>query len=558
MTEARKLRFVVAPAIRPYQQEWVRADILAGLAAGAVVIPQAMAYATVANMPVQFGLYTCMLPLIVYAFIGGSRTASVTTTSTIATLTASTMVGAGIAAGSAEAQSELVTLTLLVGVILLAARLLRLGSIVENINQATLVGLKVGVGLTVAAAQLPKLLGVQDSSHATGFFHVVTSALRQLGHANVATVVLSVASIAILLAMSKYLPSIPGPIIVVALGIALVVFAGLSGRGVALIPEVPQGIPLPAVPTFDRVGHLIPGALAIALMAFLETVSVARGVRRSDEPQADADRELTATGTAAVVGAFFHTLPPAGGFSQTQVNLRSGARTQISGLVTAALAVVVALFLAPVLSKLPQATLGAMVLVAVTGLVDVGAMRRLFRISKVEFGLALITALFGLTVGLLPAVAVGVLLTLYFVLREVNHPHVVQVVRHADGTWADGAENVATTAADPLVLRFLMGLYTANLHANTAVVCDLAIRADPRPKTVVLDLCRLPRVTSTILDGLRDLDAELGGQGVRLVFANLPAPARRSAEAEPWWDNLRSQRRYFDTVDAATEPVAEE
>ncbi len=388
MTEATKPRFMLAPAIRPYQQQWLRADILAGLAAGAVVIPQAMAYATVANMPVQFGLYTCMLPLVVYAFVGGSRAASVTTTSTIATLTPSTMVGAGIAVGSAEAQSELITLTLLVGVVLLVARVLRLGSIVENINQATLVGLKVGVGLTVAAAQLPKLLGVPDNPHATGFFHVVASALRQLGHANVATVVLSVASIVILLAMAKYLPSIPGPLIVVAIGIALVAFAGLPGRGVAVIPEVPQGIPVPAMPTVQHVGHLIPGALAIALMAFLETVSVARGVRRSDEPQVDADRELTATGITAVVGAFFHTLPPAGGFSQTQVNLRSGARTQVSGLVTAALAVVVALFLAPVLSKLPEATLGAMVLVAVTGLIDVSAMKRLFRISKLEFGLA--------------------------------------------------------------------------------------------------------------------------------------------------------------------------
>jgi sulfate permease, SulP family len=554
MTEATKSRFELAPAIRPYRQQWLRPDILAGLAAGAVVIPQAMAYATVADMPVQFGLYTCMLPLVVYAFIGGSRTASVTTTSTIATLSASTMVGAGIAAGSAEAQSEMITLTLLVGVVLLAGRVLRLGSIVENINQATLIGLKVGVGLTVAAGQLPKLLGVPDDRHASGFFRVVASALRQLGHANVATVVLSVASIVILLAMSKYVPSIPAPLIVVALGITLVAFAGLPRRGVALIPEVPQGIPLPALPAFDHIGHLIPGALAIALMAFLETVSVARGVRRSDEPQVDADRELTATGIAAVIGAFFHTLPPAGGFSQTQVNLRSGARTQVSGLVTAALAVVVALFLAPVLSKLPQATLGAMVLVAVTGLIDVSAMARLFRINKLEFALALITALFGLTVGLLPAVAVGVLLTLYFVLREVNHPHVVQMVRQAGGGWAEGPENAAPTPADPLVLRFQIGLYTANLRANTTVVRDLVLAREPHPATVVLDLSRLPRMTSTILDGFRDLDAELAGKGVRLVCANLSGPVHHSAQQEQWWQGMESQGRCFDTIEAAVEP----
>lgn len=548
------MRRPLSPALRPYQREWARADVLAGLAAGAVVIPQAMAYATVANMPVQFGLYTCMLPLVVYAFIGGSRTTSVTTTSTIATLTASTMVGAGIVAGSEDAQSELITLTLMVGVLLLAARILRLGAVVENINQATIIGLKVGVGLTVAAAQLPKLLGVADDPHATGFFHLIWSALKQFGQVNASTVALSVASIVILLAMSRYLPAIPGPLVVVTLGIVLVSFTALGDRGVTLIPEVPRGIPLPGLPSFEHVGQLAPGALAIALMAFLETVSVARGVRRSDEPHIDADRELSATGLAAVLGAFFHTLPPAGGFSQTGVNLRSGARTQVSGLVTAALAVLVALFLAPVLSKLPQATLGAMVLVAVVGLIDVSAMTRLYRISRLEFAMAMITALFGLTVGLLPAVAVGVLLTLYFVLREVNHPHVVQLTRLSDDAWAATSEN-AMTPADPLVLRFQIGLYTANLRTNIDVVRDLALTREPHPRTVVLDLSRLPRMTSTVLDGLRDLDIELTHAGVRLVYANLTGTTHHSAQQEPWWQHMESQGRYFDSLDAAVKGI---
>ena len=214
---------------------------------------------------------------------------------------------------------------------------------------------------------------------------------------------------------------------------------------------------------------------------------------------------------------------------------------------------VVALFLAPVLSKLPQATLGAMVLVAVMGLVDVSAMKRLFSVGKLEFGLALITALFGLTVGLLPAVAVGVLLTLYFVLREVNHPHVVQLVRQAGGGWAEGPENAARTPSDPLVLRFQIGLYTANLRANTTVVRDLVLAREPPPATVVLDLSRLPRMTSTILEGFRDLDAELAGEGVRLVCANLSGPVHHSAQQEQWWQGMESQGRYFDTIEAAVE-----
>ncbi|OBJ98638.1 sulfate transporter [Mycolicibacterium fortuitum] len=515
---------VRVPGILPYQREWLRADIVAGLAAGAVIIPQAMAYATVAHMPVQFGLYTCMLPLVVYAFIGGSRTTSVTTTSTIATLSASTMVGAGIAAGSPDAQSHMITLTLLVGAFLLVARLFRLGAIIENINEATLLGLKAGVGLTVAAAQVPKLIGVEDNPHATGFFHIVWSALRQVGHANVPTVLLAIVSVTVLLLIGKFAPLVPGPLIVVALGIVLATFGGLPSMGVALIPQVPQGIPMPALPALDHIGHLVPGALAIAMMAFLETVAVARGVRRPGEPQIDADRELSANGIAALASSFFHALPPAGGFSQTGMNLRTGGRSQVCGLVTAALAVLVAVFLAPVLSKMPQATLGAMVLVAVLGLIDIGALQRLYRFDKLEFSLAAIVGIFGLTVGLLPAVAAGVLLTLYFVLREANRAHVVQV-----GT-------------DPLVLRFDLGLYTANLRSNVDAVLTHVGAYTPRPAVVVLDLSRLPWLSSTILDGLRDLEAELGDIEVR--YTGLRDDLHQMANRWPWWQEVEAQGRY--------------
>ena len=545
-------RFELAPAIWPYQRQWLRGDVLAGLAAGAVVIPQAMAYATVAGMPVQFGLYTCMLPLVVYAFIGGSRTASMSTTSTVATLTASTMLGAGIVAGSPDAASELITLTLLVGVILLAARLVKLGSIVENINRATLIGLKAGVGLTIAASQLPKLLGVAPDPNHDGFFRVLWSALSQVGDAHVVTVGLTVVSIAILIFMGYATPRIPGPLVIAALGIVAAAFGGLASMGVKLIPAVPQGLPIPGWPAFDHVAQLIPGALAIAMMAFLETVSAARGIRRSEDPQLDPDRELTASGLAAVLGSFFHALPPSAGFSQSQVNTRSGARTQVSSLVTAALAIVVALFLAPALSKLPEATLGVMVLVPVLGLIDVRAMKRLFVLDRMEFALAMIVMLFALVAGLLPAVAVGMLLTLYAVLHEANHPHVVQVVRRDGSYWVDRAEGDPIEPADPLVLRAQVALYTANLRANANVVSGLVKACDPRPKTLVLDLSRQPKVSSTILDGLRELDTEMAGLGVRVVFAALPDSACETARRWPWWQELAAQGRYAATLtDAA-------
>ncbi|WFR72557.1 solute carrier family 23 protein [Prescottella defluvii] len=458
---------VLAPTLVGYRKPWLRADLVAGLSAGAVVIPQAMAYATIADMPVQIGLYTCMVPMIVYALLGGSRTTSVSTTSTIATLTASTLIGAGIAAGSDDAQTSLMTLTLMVGVILVAARFLRLGAIIENISEATMSGIKAGVGLTVAASQLPKLLGVPGDPDATGFVHVLGGVLRQLGDANGATVALSAMSIVGLLAMTRFVPRVPGPLVVVAVGIALIAFTGLRDRGVELIAEVPRGIPLPGIPSLRDVGALLPGALAISVMAFLETVAVARGVRRPEEPQIDSDRELLANGVASVAGSFFHTLPPAGGFSQTAVALRAGARTQLSGIVTAVLAVLVALFLAPVLSDLPQATLGAMVVVATLGLVEPGSFVRYWRVNRIEFWIACATAVIGLTAGLLPAVLAGVLLTLYLVLRELNRPHVSQLTRSVDGGWRGLGPDAPLVASDPLVLRVDTGLYTANVRANT-------------------------------------------------------------------------------------------
>ncbi|MFD4179524.1 SulP family inorganic anion transporter [Rhodococcus sp. NPDC058514] len=540
---------VLAPTLAGYQKSWLRADVVAGLSAGAVVIPQAMAYATIADMPVQIGLYTCMVPMVVYAMLGGSRTASVSTTSTIAVLTASTLVGAGIAAGSDDAQTSLMTLTLMVGVILLLARLLRLGSIIENISEATLTGIKAGVGLTVAAAQLPKLLGVSEASDATGFFEVVWSALRQIADANPATVLLAAGSIATLYAMARFVPRIPGPLVVVAAGIVLVAFAGLADHGVALIPPVPQGIPLPGLPSLHDLGALLPGALAIAIMAFLETVSVGRSVRRTGEPQIDADQELLANGAAAVAGSFFHALPPAGGFSQTAIALRAGGRTQAASLVTVVLAVAVALFLAPILDDLPQAALGAMIVVAVLGLIDFREFRTLWEINRLEFWIALCTALVGLVFGLLPAVFVGVVLTLYLVLRELNRPHKVHMSPDQHRTDRARPQEAPIVPPATRVKRPNSGLYTANVRATIAAIQSRVLASGS--KSVVLDVSRAYKVSTTVLHGFRDLLQELGEAGVTVYFADLPASELETARKVPGGREIIESGRYFATVDDA-------
>ncbi|MFF2493911.1 SulP family inorganic anion transporter [Agromyces sp. NPDC058064] len=534
---ARRVRLF--PTLAGYQRGWLGADILAGLSAGAVVVPQAMAYATIANLPVQIGLYTCMVPMFVYAMLGGSRAMSVSTTSTIATLTATTLVAAGVAAGSDDPVPDLMALTLIVGVILLIARFARLGSLVENISRATIVGVQIGVGATVAVGQLPKLLGETENASGEGFFSSILAALEALPSAHLTTVLLSAGSIAALFLLKAFLPKVPGPLIVVAVGILLVAFTPIEQQGVDLISPVPQGFPAFELPSFANVVPMLPGAGAIAIMAFLESTAVARGIRKPGEPQIDSNQELFATGAANTVGSFFQVLPSAGGFSQSAVNQGAGARTQLSTLVTVTLAVLVALFLGPVLSLLPQATLASLVFVAVVGLIDIGALARFWRISHNDFWIAVSTAIVGLTAGLLLAVAVGIIATMIVVLKELNR------VRLEAAEPRDGV----------LPVRLLGPLYTANVLAYENAVIDAA-RANPGITSVALELTRLEVVSVTVLDALADLDRELAGLGVELRLAAVPEGGAAMSRRGRWFAGLERDGRVYPTLeDAVAGPI---
>ncbi len=532
----------LAPTLQGYRRAWLAPDIVAGLSAGAVVVPQAMAYATIANLPVQVGLYTCIVPMLVYAMLGGSRAMSVSTTSTIATLTATTLVSAGIAAGAGadDALGSVMMLTLLVGGILLLARVFSLGSLVENISEATVLGVQIGVGATVAVGQLPKLLGETGNASGEGFITSLVAVGGALGSANLPTVVLSVVSILVLVLLKRFAPRVPGALLVVAAGILLVAFTDLADRGVDLIAPVPSGFPAPTLPDPTHIVAMFPGALAIAVMAFLESAAVSRGIRQAADPQIDSNRELLATGAANAVGAFFTTMPSAGGFSQSAVNQSAGAKSQLSSLVTVVLAVLVALFLGPVLSLLPQATLAAMVFVAVVGLIDIRKLVSWWDISRRDFWIALSVAVIGLTAGLLPAVAVGVVVTLALVLREVNTPK-LEIVGRRGGA---------------LAIHLRRELYTANALPNERAIVELAT-TQPEPVTaVVLDLERQTLMTITVLGALADLERELAQLHIALHIVRLQHSAAEVAGKTDWFRDLQARGRVHATREAGLAAAA--
>ena len=538
-----------------YERRWLAKDLVGGLAAGAVVIPQAMAYATIADLPVEVGLYTCIVPMLVYALLGGSRTMSVSTTSTVALLTGSTLIAAGVAAEGTDPVGDLAMLTLLVGLILLAARMLRLGALIDNISQATLIGIKVGVGLTVAAGQLPKLLGIEGDPDASSFFGEVAGIIDDLGDISWTTVAFSAATLAVLLGVSRVVPQLPAPLLAVALGIILVNVASLDEHGIALIAAVPSGLPTPVAPSFDHVGALAPGAFAIAIMCFLETAAVAGAVRRRDEPPIDNDQELAANGVACIAGAVFRAMPSAGGFSQTAINESAGARTQLSELVTATLAVGCALFLGGVLSDLPEATLGCMVIVAVLGLIKPAEWLRLWRLGRTEFWVAAITATSGLCFGLLVAVAVGVALTLFLVIYELDHLGVTELQVTHDGRDVQVAGDDTLPLDGLLILRFDGPLYTANIRGANRKI--LAAVDSAHPATLLLDASSVPGLTVTVLEQFGDLQRELEARGVTLWVGALPPRSLATARQLSGWTVAAAEGRMFPTALAAVRTYVE-
>lgn len=509
----------LTPTMHGYRRTWLRGDVLAGLATGTVVIPQAMAYATIAGMPASVGLYTCLLPMAAYALLGGSRALSVSTTSTISVLVASSL-----ATLSERDPDELMraafTLTFLVGVCLLIMRLARLGALVESISPATMTGIRLGVGLTVVASQLPPLLGLTADPEAEGFIEELVAVARELPELSAVTAVVGIAAIVMLLVLRRLAPAVPGPLVVVAAGILLVALSGVEDRGLALIDPVPTGLPSLSPPVVDDVIGLLPGAIAIALMSFLETVLVARTNRRRHEPAIDVDRELVATGIGALAGGLTQSLPPAGGFSQSAVNLRSGAHTQLSGLVTVGLALVVALALAPLLADLPQTILAAMVLVAVAGLLDPRELGTYAAVDRAELWVALAVAAVGLTGGMLLGVAVGVGLTLLLVIRAVNQPR-VRLLEPA-------------AAPDGVLPLLLTGdLYTGNAQATYDAALGLVQAADPR--TATLDISTLTHVTVPLLNILRSLRDDLASDGIELLLLEVPDDVLPVLRRAPWF-----------------------
>jgi sulfate permease, SulP family len=528
---------------------WLRFDAVAGVTAAAVVIPQSMAYASIAGLPVQAGLYVALVPMFAYAMLGSSRVLSVSSTSTLAILTAAQLAGAAPDADPAHLMGAAATLALLVGGFLIVAGLFRLGFLANFISDPVLTGFKAGVGLLIVVDQVPKLLGVHiERGH---FFHKVLSTLEHVPETNRATLILAAATLVILFGMRRLRPQVPAPLVAVVLGVAAAGFLGLKEAGVVLTGPIPAGIPAPALPDLFLVGSLWPGALGMALMSFTESIAAGRAFARHDDPRPAPNRELIALGSANLAGSFFHSFPAGGGTSQTAVNSRAGARTQVSELVTVATVVATLFILSPLISLLPQATLAAVVVVATLPLLSTTDFRAILRVRRTEFLWAVAAFTGVVLVGTLQGILVAITISVFTLFYQANHP-LVYTLRRKPGTDVFRPQSLDHPGDETIPGLLIIKTEGRMTFASAPQARErvAALIDEAHPKVVILECSAIPDFEYTALQALTRAEEKMREGGILLWLSALNPQALEVVKRSPLGQALGHQRMFFNLPDA--------
>lgn len=498
----------------------VRVDLIAGLTAAAVVLPKAMAYATVAGLPVAAGLYTALVPMAIYAILGSSRVLSVSSTATLAILVATQLALAVPDGDPVKVLTAAATLTALVGVMLMLAAVLRLGFVANLISTPVLTGFKAGIGFVIVLDQVPKLLGVHVTKQ--GFFRDVLGVIHQLPDTSLITLAVAAATMTILFGMERLWPHSPAPLVAVGGGIAASWFFGLNALGVSTVGLIPQGLPTLTLPDLALVSQLAPGALGIALMSFTESIAAGRAFAAAGDPSINANRELVATGAANLGGALFGAMPAGGGTSQTAVVRAVGGRSQKASLVTAGAAAATMLLLAPLMGLLPHATLAAVVIVYSIGLIQPGEFAAIRKVRAMELLWAVVACLGVLVFGTLKGIIVAIIVSLIGLAAQAAKPS-VHVIGRKHGTAIlrplSDEHPDDEIIAGLLIVRPEGRLFFANAQSVAERVNALVARYQPR--VIVLDLSAVFDIEYSALQMLIEAENQAPERGITLWLAGL-------------------------------------
>lgn len=551
-------------SLRGYRSGWIRSDVIAGLTVWAVLIPESLAYATIAGVSPVVGLYAAPGALILYAAFGSSR--HLVTGPMSATAALSAAIVADIATGDANNYAALtVALAICTGVAAIIFGLLRLGFLASFISEPVLKGFIVGLALTIMIGQVPKLFGIEGESG--NFFEKLWGVVSNLGDTQWRTLAVGMSSLALVMGLKRIAPVVPASLVAVAFGVAVVKLLDLADEGVAIVGHIDSGLPSFGLPDAARgdVLALAGSCIGVVLIGFAEGLGAAKTYAAKEGYEIDANRELLGLGTANLAAGLSSGMVVNGSLSKTAVNGAAGAKTQLSGLVVAGLTVLTLLFLTSLFEELPEATLAAVVIAAVIELVDIESLKHLYRVYSSTLGeiygpfarpdfIAALAALLGvLFFDTLPGLVIGIGVSMALLLYRASKPHIAVLGRTPEGRgrWVD-VERAPDAAPVPgvVVLRPESGLFFANADAVRLAVLD-SIGADT--VAVVLDGESMPYIDVTAADELMKLSQQLDGRGVRFVLARDIGQVRDILETV---EGDGAPRRVFPTVRDAVDAVA--
>lgn len=559
--------------LRHYQRKHLPGDALAGVIVATLLIPQAMAYALLAGLPPQVGLYASLLPLAVYALLGSSRFLSVGPSALLSLLIV-TQVAALAEPGSSRYLAFAMATALIAGVMQIAMGAARLGMLTNFLSQPVLSGFTTAAACLIALSQVKHLLGVQLPQ--TDHLHELLAELaRAVPQTHVPTLAISVGSILLLLVFQyllprilaswKKLPSIvaqslskSGPLFAVIVGTAIVAALGLGEtNGVSIIGEIPVGLPKFALPALaaSEFLPLIPLAFTVSLIGFLENISVAKSLAAKRRQKVDSNQELIALGAANLAAGVTGGYPVSGSFARSMVNFTAGANTGLASLITVAVTGLAALFLMPLFHHLPQAVLAAVIIIAVTGLMDFAMPRRLWRYNKADAAALILTFVAVLAVGIEKGILIGVAATIILHLWRTSRPHMAVVGRVPNTEhFRNVQRHEVQTLPHVLLLRIDESLYFANTkHIEDFVLCAAAER--PHLRHLVLICNAINFIDASALETLTSLVARMHDAGIELYLTEVKGPVMDQLAHTEFLDQL-GRERVFLTTQAVYEKLA--
>jgi len=512
-----------------YKREFFKNDLGAGLAVGIMLIPQGIAYAMIAGLPPIYGLYTAMIPQIVYAIFGTSRQLAVGPVAMD-----SLIVASGVATlaeiGTEHFIEFAILLAFMMGVLQVLFGFFKLGFLVNFLSRPVISGFTSAAALIIALSQLKHLLGFNIQQHK--IHSILFEAFKHIKDTNLITLAIGLISIVVLVYFKQFSKKIPAALVVVVLGILAVKIFNLEQIGVKIVGDIPEGLPNFIIPEFEMktLIDLFPIALTLSFIAFLEAISVAKAVElKHNDYKVIPNQELIALGMGNIVGSFFQTYPATGGFSRTAVNDQTGAKTPLAAIISGTVVGLTLLFFTPVFYYLPEAVLGAIIIVAVFGLLDFTVPKQLLKYSKRELVILNITLLITATVGIKEGIFIGVILSLGMLIYTSAKPHIAILGRIPDTHFYRNIkrfEGLLITSEDILIVRFDAQLFFANVQYFKDKLEDSVKEKGGKLKLLIIDGESINSIDSSGVYMLSDVIAKYKSMNIDIAFTGMKGPVR--------------------------------